>query len=139
MNDFRLYERLSGEELILAEKIQRRRLQVLIHACLYYEMNTNIIEDKQWDTWARELKSLQDSNPEIASMVCFSEAFKDFDPSTGFNLPIADPWVVDKATRLLHTHHADSQVASKVRRVVSTEPTGIKEAQPKKHRPLFQI
>ena len=55
----RLYEIYSGEELKIAELIQRRRLQLLIHSCLYYNMDTNIVSDKKWDEWARELVKLQ--------------------------------------------------------------------------------
>ena len=49
------YELFSGQELVIAEKIQQRRLQILVHSCIYYELNGSSVSDKQWDTWAREL------------------------------------------------------------------------------------
>lgn len=84
-----------------AEKIQRRRYQVLVHSLLYYELDINLISDRQWQDWAQELAALQDAHPDIASRVIFAEAFKGFDGSTGFNLPYRDEQVVRIAYRLL--------------------------------------
>lgn len=95
------YDIFEGTDLEIADKIQRRRLQILIHSCLYYHMNTNIISDKQYDTWARELQALQNDNPKIAGKVIWADAFKDYDASTGFDLPITDPWVIKKAQYIL--------------------------------------
>lgn len=94
------YELYTGNELVIADKIQRRRLQLLIHSCLYYEMNINLISDSRWDTWARELVKLQSDNPEISKNVDWYESFKDWDASTGAFLPIKDEWVVFKASQL---------------------------------------
>ena len=81
----------------IAELIKRRRLQLLIHSCIYYEYNANLVSDSQWATWAIELKELQTKYPKIAEQVVWAEAFKDFDHSTGYNLPTRDPWVMDRA------------------------------------------
>lgn len=81
----------------IAELIKRRRLQLLIHSCIYYEYNTNLVSDNQWATWAIELEELQTKYPKIAEQVIWAEAFKDFDHSTGYNLPTRDPWVMDRA------------------------------------------
>ena len=82
------------------EKIQQRRLQILVHSYIYYELNESIIEDSKWNEWANELVRLQNENPEIAETVRYSEIFKDFDGSTGFNLTY-DDWVKSKAKQLL--------------------------------------
>ena len=81
----------------IAELIKRRRLQLLIHSCIYYEYNTNLVSDNQWATWAIELEELQVKYPKIAEQGIWAEAFKDFDHSTGYNLPTRDPWVMDRA------------------------------------------
>ena len=94
------YEIFSGDELIIAELIQQRRLQLLVHSRIYYELNQNIISDKKWDEWARELKILQDSYPNLAKQVIWYDAFKDWDGSTGAFLPLHDEWVVKKANQL---------------------------------------
>ncbi|HHX23828.1 MAG TPA: hypothetical protein GX723_07460 [Thermoanaerobacterales bacterium] len=92
----------TDEELSIAELIQRRRLQMLIHSKLYYDMDTSLVTDKQFDEWGRELVQLQKDNPEIAKRICFAEAFKDWDASTGAFLPLQDPWVIRKAQQLLN-------------------------------------
>lgn len=94
------YELFNGEELNIAELIQQRRLQILIHSCIYYEYNRNVISDRQFDIWAKELVQLQKDYPEIAKQVIWAEAFEGFDGSTGFDLPIKDKWVMQKASRL---------------------------------------
>lgn len=33
------------------ELIKRRRLQILIHSCIYYYLDSNLISDQQFDQW----------------------------------------------------------------------------------------
>lgn len=94
------YEIFTGEELKIADLILRRRLQILIHSCIYYELNKSLISDKQWDSWARELVQLQKDYPNIAKQIDWSNAFDGFDASTGAFLPIRDSWVMRKAQQL---------------------------------------
>lgn len=94
------YDVFKGKELEIAELIQQRRLQMLVHSCIYYKLNTNIVSDRQWDMWAKELKQLQADYPEISRKVIWYEAFKDWDASTGAFLPLDDEWVVQKAMKL---------------------------------------
>lgn len=97
MNTYDIFE---GKELEIAELIQQRRLQILVHSCIYYDLNKNIVSDKKWDEWAKELVVLQKKYPAIAEQVIWHEAFKDWDASTGAFLPIKDPWVQKKAMQL---------------------------------------
>lgn len=85
----------------IAAKIQQRRYQILVHSLLYYDLDINLVPDAKWAEWAKELASLQNAYPDIASRVIFAEAFKGFDASTGFNLPYRDAQVVNIAYRLL--------------------------------------
>ena len=107
------YELFTGDELKLAELIQQRRYQILIHSCIYYHLNKNLISDKQWDVWAKELKILQEQYPNISEKVRLYEYFKDWDASTGAFLPITLDWVVKKAEQLVGV--------SKKKQVVKTE------------------
>ena len=91
----------TDEELPIAQLIQRKRIQMLIHSRIYYVLDNNLITDKQFDEWGRELVKLQADYPEIASRICYAEAFKDWDASTGAFLPLNDDWVVYKADYLL--------------------------------------
>lgn len=81
--------------------ITQRRYQVLIHSIIYYKMDDNIVSDDAWAKWALELEQLQNEYPDIASQCPYAEGFKEFDHSTGMNLPLDDPWAVGKAKQLL--------------------------------------
>lgn len=101
MNRINTYDVFEGEDLKVAELIQQRRLQVLVHSCIYYKFNHNVVSDMQFDKWAKELASLQKQYPEISDKVMYSDEFKGFDGSTGFDLPIEDEWVVEKAKKFV--------------------------------------
>lgn len=107
------YELFTGQELQIAEKIQQRRYQMLVHSCLYYHLNQNIISDKQWDEWARELRDLQNQYPEISKQVTLYEYFKDWDASTGAFLPITESWVVMRARQVAGINEKKEKVVVK--------------------------
>ena len=88
-------------EQTILEKIRQRRSQMLIHSCVYYELNDNIVSDDKWQEWAEELDRLQKQNPKLLKMNFYDSYFKDWDGTTGGHLPHRDQWVYWKATRLL--------------------------------------
>lgn len=96
------------------EKIRQRRAQMLIHSCIYYELNDNIISDHQWQAWADELEMLQRKNPKACQIDFFDYEFKDWNGSTGNHLPHRDPWVLNKATYLLKLSKSGVQLPSTV-------------------------
>ena len=116
------YDLFTGQDLQIAEKIQQRRYQMLIHSCLYYHLNQNIISDKQWDEWARELRDLQNQYPEISKQVTLYEYFKDWDASTGAFLPITESWIVMKARQVAGINEKKEKVVVKQ----SVKPTKTK-------------
>lgn len=81
--------------------INRRRRQLLVHSVIYYRFNDNLVTDDVWASWGRELVEMQGKYPDISEEVPYAEAFRDFDPSTGYNLPLDDPWAINKAMYLL--------------------------------------
>lgn len=87
--------------------ILKRRLQILVHSCIYYVFNENIISDSTWSGWARELTNLQERYPSIASRVDYAVEFKGFDGSTGFDLPTRNPEIMAKSQYLLKLHKED--------------------------------
>ena len=97
----KLYDIFSGEELKIAEKIQQRRLQMLVHSYIYYRMDDNIVTDHQWSAWAVELAELQNKYPDIEKQVPFRKGFEDWDGSSGAFLPLNEPWIKTKARKLL--------------------------------------
>lgn len=90
----------------IAELIKRRRRQILVHSCMYYRLNENIVPDHVYDGWARELGDLHAKYPDIAAKVEFADDFSDFigDSVTGFNLPINKPEIIGVASRMLMIH-----------------------------------
>jgi hypothetical protein len=97
-----LYCIYSGEQLKIAEKIQQRRYQMLVHSYIYYEMNENIVSDNKWSQWATELAELQSKYPDIAKEVPYAEDFADWDGSSGAFLTYTDkPNIVATAEMLL--------------------------------------
>lgn len=94
---------VTPENNKIAALIKRRRLQLLVHSCIYYRFNDNVISDKQWTDWAIELEQLQEKYPDISKTCDWADAFDGFDHSTGFDLPIDDPWVVSKAEILIRS------------------------------------
>lgn len=88
--------------MTVADKIKQRRLQMIVHSYLYYELDTNIVSDSTWSRWGKELQQLQNDYPEEAKKVKFAELFKDWDASTGFHLAKqADDRAIAKAKYLL--------------------------------------
>lgn len=83
------------------ELINQRRRQILVHSIIYYQMNESIVSDAQWSKWAMELVDLQVQYPDIADRCVYSEAFTNFDGSSGFDLPLDDEWGNYKAQQLL--------------------------------------
>ena len=92
---------MTGVNESVRELIQRRRLQLLIHSCIYYEYNESLVTDEQWKNWAVELETLQKEYKAESELVPWADAFREFDHSTGFNLPTTDPWVMGTARWIL--------------------------------------
>lgn len=84
----------------IEEKIKQRRLQMLVHSYIYYELNTNIIDDAKWDRWAMELVDLQSRYPKESKKAPYYGEFKDWDGSTGAFLKFDDK-TKKRAERLL--------------------------------------
>lgn len=83
------------------ERIEQRRRQLLIHGCIYYRLNTNIIDDHVYDRWSNELVELQAKYPKASEQASYHEYFEDFDGSSGFDLPTHLPEIVGRARWLL--------------------------------------
>jgi hypothetical protein len=85
----------------IKELIRRRRAQMLVHSCLYYEMDNSLVSDDQWQAWAEELHQLQTQFPEHCKIDYFDSAFFDWDGTTGAHLPYRHPNIYRKAELLL--------------------------------------
>lgn len=107
------YEIFSGKDLEVAELILRRRMQMMVHSYLYYDLDINLISDREFDMWGRELVQLQTDYPEIAKQVEYAEAFSDWDASTGFDLP-RNEQIIRIGQRLLRTNHSTGETKMKL-------------------------
>ena len=87
----------------VAEEIKRLRLNVILHSCIYYEMDENIWDDITFDLKCKRLVALLEEYPDVYSDR-FDEFFKDWDGSSGFHFPHRDPWVYGKAAMLVKLH-----------------------------------
>ncbi|AEV52106.1 putative ligase [Rhodococcus phage RGL3] len=75
----------------------------MVHSGLYYKLGRSLISDAEFDAWAYELVSLQTEHPELSEQVEYElEAFRDFDGSTGFDLPYNNPRVQSVALGLYY-------------------------------------
>lgn len=84
------------------EKLHQRTQQILVHSYIYYEFNTNIIEDYKYDQYANELIEIIKQNPELLDQVEYGYMFKDYaECGSGFNLNYRHPKIVEKAQYLL--------------------------------------
>lgn len=81
----------------ITDKIKMRRRQILVHSALYYALDFNIISDDKFDLWAKDLKRLQDENPECVKCGVYDEEFKNFDGCSGYNLPFRSPEIMARA------------------------------------------
>lgn len=109
----KLYEIYSGEELKIAEKMQQRRLQMLVHSYIYYALNDNLVSDSKWAEWANELKDLQEKYPKIAKIVPYRQGFENWDASTGAFLPYKNSKIITIANRLLHRTSQSAETPKK--------------------------
>lgn len=91
MGKFQLVSKLepAGPKLdeTIKEKILQRRLQILVNSLIYYRMDTTLVTDAQFDKWAYELRDLQKKYPKECEATKYYEYFKNWDGTTGFNLP----------------------------------------------------
>jgi NAD-dependent DNA ligase len=85
----------------IKEIIRQRRAQMLIHSCIYYELNDNIISDHLWQKWADELQKLQEDHPEECKIDFWDWEFRNWTGATGNHLPHRNPWVYAKAKHIL--------------------------------------
>lgn len=84
-------------------RIRQRRAQMLVHSCIYYELNDSVVSDDQWQKWADELERLQREHPEFTKIGFFDWEFRDWTGATGAHLNHREPWVLAKAKYVLET------------------------------------
>lgn len=125
----KLYEKYSGKKLEVAEKIQRRRRQLLVHSYIYYVLDDNIVSDATWSKWAKELAELQSKYPNMSKKIPYAEQFVDWDGSTGAFLEYDEDIIA--VAELLLIHETTKHIEQKRKKIVENPVTK------KKRRSLF--
>ena len=85
----------------LLEWMNRRERQLLVHSFLYYQLNENIISDHTFDLWSKELAKAIIDHPETFKQSVYADGFKNFDGSSGYDLPFHLPEIQNTGYRLL--------------------------------------
>lgn len=92
---------LPTEAEWVKERIEYLRKKLLVHSIIYYRLDESLISDEKWAEWALELEKLVKEHPKEGQNSFLAEEFKDFDHSTGYNLPLETLWAVQKAMDLV--------------------------------------
>lgn len=93
--------------------IKRRRKQVIVHSCIYYELDDSIVSDDTWQTWANELAEMQEKYPEYHKVGFYDKEFLNWDGTTGAFLPYKDEWVWNEAVWLRAIHYDKNEKQTK--------------------------
>ena len=98
---YSVYEGDDMTEKEIKELMVKRRRQIIIHSCIYYEYGKSLITNQQFDKWAYELADLQNKYPDIAKQGDWNFEFVGFDGTTGYNLPYRNQWAYGKLEQLI--------------------------------------
>lgn len=73
--------------LTIQEYINFLQRYIIVHSYIYYECNSNIISDKDYDAKAKELVRYKNEYPELWKSSMYYKQFTDeYNGSTGFTL-----------------------------------------------------
>lgn len=68
-------------------KIDYLQRFILVHSYIYYELDSNVLSDKEYDTMARELAKLREEHPDLWKKSYYYKQFGDeYNGATGFTL-----------------------------------------------------
>lgn len=104
-------------------RINQLERQILVHSYIYYEKNSNIWTDLFYDDHCKELYKLIKEYPTEARLADWASSFDNYDPSTGYNLPIYHEWVVGKAEYLYNIHFNNKIVRKPPSSTVVAQPS----------------
>lgn len=68
-------------------KIEYLQRRIIVASIQYYDLNKSVIEDNQYDGISHQLVELIKESPKEFEKTRYYYCFKEFDGSTGFDLP----------------------------------------------------
>lgn len=74
------------DNFTVKEKINLLERSILVNAYCYYEMDANILSDRQYDMNALQLEALKNEHPDVFKKSRYYKYFADFESGTGFDL-----------------------------------------------------
>ena len=84
------------------ERINQLERQIYLHSYLYYEKNTNVVEDYVFDKMMTNLAEMRNKYPSKFSQSEFYEDYKDWDEGSGAFLNYDIPSIRKIAKVLYH-------------------------------------
>jgi hypothetical protein len=90
-----------AQQFFTIDWVNRRQRQILVHSFLYYQLNENLVSDSIFDAWCKELAEFRKEYPGTFKLSAYYEGFKDFDGSSGYDLPYGNPEIQNIGYRLL--------------------------------------
>lgn len=69
------------------EKIELLQRWIVVHSIVYYNLGQSVVTDSQFDHNCYQLVSLMGQHPRQSRLSRYACYFKDFDGSTGYDLP----------------------------------------------------
>ena len=82
--------------------INRRQRQILVHSCIYYKFDNNLIQDHEYDALARDLVRLIQEYPKEFEASAYHDVYLGYDGCSGFDLPYNDPRTISKAIFMMN-------------------------------------
>lgn len=78
---------LTFSNFTIQEKIDWLQRYIIVHSYIYYELNNNVIPDKEYDRRAKNLVKIKDKYPELWKTSEYYKQFgDDYNGVTGFTL-----------------------------------------------------
>lgn len=120
--------KVNEEKERIIALIRRRRRQILVHSCLYYKLNTNIISDEEFDKWCKELRELHQKYPQYMKINCYDAAFAKWGGFSGFDLPIGEPAILRVAYRLLNVKQENTRMDDEYKKICKEARTDVSKS-----------
>ena len=73
--------------MTLLEQISRLQRIIILHSYIYYELNDNVISDREYDLKSKQLVKYKNDYPDLWKQTEYYKQFgDDYNGSTGFSL-----------------------------------------------------
>lgn len=85
----------------IEERISNLESKIWCWAIIYYRLGSSVVTDRRYDETSRELQRLIKDYPYEFVRSRHYSVFKDFDWVSGYDLPLYDPYMTQRATMIM--------------------------------------